>query len=143
MDINTNFIEGKMNKSVDERLIPPGQYIDGQNVRLGSTESTEIGAVENSKGNTLLTDIAYLGSSLSSSATCIGAFEDGVNENIYWFVHDPLSPVSSSGKVDLILSYNTTNQVTTYHVISETILNFNPQYLITGISLLEDLLFFL
>jgi hypothetical protein len=48
MDINTNFIAGKMNKSVDERLIPKGQYIDALNVRLGSTENTEIGAVENS-----------------------------------------------------------------------------------------------
>ena len=43
-----NFVEGKMNKSVDERLIPDGQYIDALNVRLGSTEGTEIGAVENS-----------------------------------------------------------------------------------------------
>ena len=57
MDINTNFIAGKMNKSVDERLVPKGQYIDALNVRLGSTETTEIGAVENSKGNTILTDI--------------------------------------------------------------------------------------
>lgn len=142
MDINTNFIAGKMNKSVDERLIPKGQYIDALNVRLGSTETTEIGAVENSKGNTILTDIGYEGVTLSSNATCIGAFEDGVKENIYWFVHDPTSAMSASLKVDMILSYNTTSQATTYHVISETILNFNPQYLITGIDLIEELLFF-
>ena len=37
MDIKTNFIAGKMNKSVDERLIPAGQYINALNVRLGST----------------------------------------------------------------------------------------------------------
>ena len=36
-------------------LVPPGQYINAINVRLGSTETTEIGAVENSKGNTQLT----------------------------------------------------------------------------------------
>ena len=52
-----NFIQGKMNKSLDERLVPNGQYIDAMNVRLGSTEDSEIGSVENSKGNTLLTDI--------------------------------------------------------------------------------------
>ena len=142
MDINTNFIAGKMNKSVDERLIPQGQYIDALNVRLGSTETTEIGAVENSKGNTILTDIGYEGVTLSSNATCIGAFEDGVNENIYWFVHDPTSALSASGKIDMILSYNVSGQSTTYHVVSETVLNFNPVYLITGINLLEDLLFF-
>ena len=50
-----SFVKGRMNKSVDERLIPPGEYVDGQNIRLGSTETTEIGAVENSRGNTQLT----------------------------------------------------------------------------------------
>ena len=52
-----NFVRGVMNKSVDERLIRPGEYIDALNVRLGSTEGTEIGAVENSKGNTKLTSL--------------------------------------------------------------------------------------
>ena len=142
MDINTNFIAGKMNKSVDERLVPKGQYLDALNVRLGSTETTEIGAVENSKGNTILTDVGYEGVTLSTSAVCIGAFEDGVNENIYWFVHDPSSPLSNSGKIDMIMSFNTVTQSTTYHVVSETVLNFNPTYLITGVDLIEDLLFF-
>ena len=42
-----NFIKGRMNKSVDERLVPNGEYIDAQNIRMGSTEDSEIGAVEN------------------------------------------------------------------------------------------------
>ena len=46
-----------MNKSVDERLLPPGEYVDAMNLRLGSTETTEVGAVENSKGNTQLTTL--------------------------------------------------------------------------------------
>ena len=116
MDIKTNFILGKMNKSVDERLIPPGQYIDAQNVRLGSTEGTEIGAVENSKGNSRLTTIEYGSSPLSALATCIGTYADGVNENIYWFVHDPANSVSVSQKVDLIVSYNTTTEILRYHI---------------------------
>ena len=44
--IQRNFVQGKMNKSVDERLVPNGQYIDALNVRLGSTENSEIGSVE-------------------------------------------------------------------------------------------------
>ena len=55
--ISTNFIRGRMNKSVDERLVPKGEYIDALNVRLGSTENTEIGAVENSKGNSRLSTL--------------------------------------------------------------------------------------
>ena len=132
-----------MNKSVDERLVPLGEYVDALNVRLGSTETTEIGAVENSKGNTLLTPtIEYLGNPLSSLARCIGAFQDGMRETIYWFVHDPANTSSSSGKVDLILSFETSTSTLLYHVISETVLNFDPAFLITGVDKIDEYLYF-
>ena len=56
-NLKRNFIRGRMNKSLDERLVPQGEYVDAMNVRLGSTENSEIGSVENTKGNTALTDI--------------------------------------------------------------------------------------
>lgn len=90
MKLLRNFIKGRMNKSFDERLIPPGEYVDALNVRLGSTELSEVGAVENSKGNTKLTTLSYNGLALSSQVSkpqCIGAFEDGMTETMYWFVH--------------------------------------------------------
>ena len=139
--VNTNFIAGKMNKSVDERLVPPGQYVNAINVRLGSTETTEIGAVENSKGNTQLTTLAYGGQNLSNSAICIGAYEDGAKETIYWFIHDANNPVAG-GKLDLIVSFNINSQAITYHVISKKVLKFDPKFLITGVDKIEDLLFF-
>ena len=138
-NVRRTFVAGKMNKSVDERLLPPGEYVDARNVRLGSTEQSEIGAVENSKGNTRLTTLRYAGSDLSASAICIGAYEDGVNETIYWFVHDPAHP---TGNVDMVVSYNTNTTLITYHVITVSLLNFNPLNLITGVDLIEDLLFF-
>ena len=92
MKLQRNFIKGKMNKSLDERLIPNGEYIDALNVRIGSTELSEIGSVENSKGNTRITTIEYDGQTLSNDAKCIGAFEDGVNVTIYWFITDPSHP---------------------------------------------------
>ena len=139
--VTTNFIAGRMNKSVDERLLPPGEYIDAMNVRLGSTETTEIGAVENSKGNTQLTTIEYNNAPLSNQAICIGAYEDGVRETIYWFIHDAGSS-NPKGVVDLIVSYNTTSEIVNYHVVSTEVLKFNKQYLITGVDLIENLLFF-
>ena len=78
--IQKNFVAGRMNKSIDERLVPQGEYIDALNVRLGSTEGTEIGAVENSKGNDLIVELEFLNQPLSLSARCIGAYEDGANE---------------------------------------------------------------
>jgi hypothetical protein len=152
-NLKRNFIKGRMNKSVDERLVRDGEYIDAMNVRLGSTEETEIGSVENSKGNLLATPalISFNGYELSTSARCIGAYEDGVNETLYWFVTDSDFNTSgaSTGKLDLILSFNIQTNVVTYHVISindgggvNTTLNFNSKYLITGVDLIDDMLFF-
>jgi len=151
--VQRNFIKGRMNKSVDERLVPNGEYIDALNVRLGSTEQSEIGSVENSKGNTVLTALKFLNIDLSANAKCIGAFEDGAKETIYWFVHDPSAPaaISPTGKCDMIVSFETTQSVLEYHIISvydggvnqaDTVLNFDPSFLITGVTKVEDLLFF-
>jgi len=148
--LQRNFIKGKMNKSLDERLVPNGEYIDALNVRIGSTELSEIGSVENSKGNTRLTFIEYNGQPLSDNAKCIGAYEDGAEETIYWFVTDPShTGGQATGKLDLIVSYNTNDSSLTYHVISvddgggiNTTLNFNSQYLITGVDKVDNLLFF-
>lgn len=148
-NLKRNFTAGKMNKVVDERLIPNGQYIDGLNIRMGSTEAAEIGVIENTKGNNQLTNIVYANEPLSETARCIGAFEDGVNETIYWFIHDDDFNASPTDKLDLIISYNTKTEITTYHVISindgsgtDTTLNFDPRFLITGVDKVGDLLFF-
>lgn len=148
-NITRNFIAGKMNKVVDQRIIPDGEYVDAMNIRMGSTENSEVGVIENTKGNLNLTTLAYNGELLSTNARCIGAIQDSANETIYWFVHDPEFVTSDTGKLDLIVSYNIFSNILTYHVISvddgngvNTILNFNPSYLITGVNILNDLLFF-
>ncbi len=154
-NLKRHFIAGRMNKSIDERLVPNGEYVDAMNVRLGSTEESEIGSVESSKGNEVLTAI-NLGTysdtqyDLSSSARCIGAFEDGANETIYWFIHDSNASDTSINKADLIVSYNTNVKSVEYHVISfknnddptNTTLNFNSSYLISNVNKVGDFLFF-
>ena len=146
-EVTRNFIAGRMNKSVDERLLPNGEYVDALNVRLGSTEESEVGSVENSKGNTRLTNLSINGIPLSNNATCIGAFEDGQRETIYWFVHDSSF---NGGIADLVVSFNVTQTLLTYHVVTTSspfvpgdisVLNFNSRYLITGVNRVEDLLF--
>ena len=148
--LTRNFVAGRMNKVVDERLLPEGEYIDAMNVRMGSTENSEVGVIENTKGNLPLTNLAYInGTLLSINARCIGAVEDSAAEAIYWFVHDPTFPVGATGKLDMIVSFNVSTGILTYHVISindggnvNTTLNFNPNYLITGVDLLDNKLLF-
>ena len=149
-NITRNFIAGRMNKVVDERLLPDGEYVDAMNVRMGSTELSEVGVITNTKGNLPLTSLTYIdGTPLSSSARCIGAIEDSANETIYWFVHDPSFSLGATGKLDLVVSFNVYTNVLRYHIISiddggglSTTLNFNPTYLITGVDIIENLLFF-
>lgn len=153
-DFTRNFIAGRMNKIVDQRLLPEGEYVDAMNIRMGSTENSEVGVIENTKGNIWLTKLAYTdGTPLSVNARCIGAIQDSARETIYWFVHDPTFTTTSLGpnptsKLDLILSYNVLTNILTYHIVSindgddiNTTLNFNPSYLITGVNIIEDLLF--
>jgi hypothetical protein len=144
-----NFTAGKMNKTFDERVVPNGEYIDAMNIRMGSTENSEFGVIENTKGNISLTTLKFQNTLLSVDARCIGAYEDGSIETIYWFVHDPSFPLGNTGKLDLVVSFNTNTFSLTYHVITidngggvDTTLNFDPQYLITGVNKIEDLLFF-
>jgi len=146
-----NFTSGRMNKTYDERIVPNGEYIDAMNIRMGSTEDSEIGVIENTKGNTVLTDLLYVvtGDRLSVDALCIGAFADTANDTIYWFVHDSNFSIGATGKIDLIVSFNILNNTLTYHVTSidgggggDTTLNFNPTYLIPSVNKVEDLLFF-
>jgi hypothetical protein len=150
-----NFVLGRMNKSLDERLVPNGEYIDALNVRLGSTEASEVGVIENAVGNTQLTALYFpdaatlLNVNLSSEARTIGAYEDGANETLYWFVHDPAFTLGDTGKCDMIVSFNTTAASINYHVISiddgggnNTTLNFDLEHLITGVSMVGRLLFF-
>lgn len=102
-----NFATGIMNKSVDERLLPNGEYSDAMNVRLGSTEASEIGSVENAKGNERVGNIAFpptgqaCSAELSPNAVCLGSYADPSTETIYWFVHDPtwmgIYPTDSGG----------------------------------------------
>jgi hypothetical protein len=94
-NITRNFVAGRMNKVYDERILPEGEYVDAMNIRMGSTENSEIGVIENTKGNVALTRLSYIdGTPLSASAICIGAIEDSANETIYWFVTDPRTTVS-------------------------------------------------
>lgn len=123
-----------MNKSLDERLLPPGEYRDAYNIEVSSVEGTNIGAVKNVKGNEKITTLIYNENPISQDAVCIGAASDDAKGVIYWFVHDPVVGV------DMIVSYNEKIDSLTYHVVSLTVLNFNPQYLITGVDIIDDLL---
>ena len=50
-----------MNKDLDSRLIPNGEYRDAQNVSVSKSEGADVGSLENILGNISLTDFGLVG----------------------------------------------------------------------------------
>ena len=44
-----------MNKDLDERLLPVGQYRDAMNIQITNSENSEVGTVQNILGNKKIT----------------------------------------------------------------------------------------
>jgi len=88
-EIKRNFTGGKMNKDVDERLIPNGEYRDAMNIQVSTSEGSEVGTVQNILGNTSLswTNINPADQP-NDSALCIGSISDEKNKSLYWLVRE-------------------------------------------------------
>ena len=55
-EIKNNFIKSRMNKDLDARLVPPGEYRDAINVAISKSDGEAVGALENILGNISITD---------------------------------------------------------------------------------------
>ena len=140
-----NFTNSKMNKDLDDRLVPKGQYRDGQNITVSASEGDDVGTMQNILGNNLLTNFGIS----SINTQCIGYFVDETNNTIYGFLtnytdssSDSLSnnAYNFSGAECYIVSYNIANDASAV-LCSGNFLNFSNTHPIFGINLIEDLLF--
>ena len=85
--LKQTFVRGRMNKDIDERLLPKGEYVDAQNIMVGTSEGGDVGAIETVLGNILKNNDGVQGWDASfglTNAKCIGAVTDSQNEKIYW-----------------------------------------------------------
>ena len=96
-EIKNNFIQGKMNKDLDDRLLPNGQYRDGFNIRISKSENSDVGTVQNIKGNnyasgspTLSLPRTYHPNNSTGGGDplldTIGYYADSLEGYIFWFV---------------------------------------------------------
>ena len=124
-EIKNSFLRSKMNKDLDDRLIPNGEYRDAQNISVGKSEADDIGALETVLGNTLATDFGETGMqvigyhSIENSNKIIVFLTNGTAHRIYEFIPSN--------------SYNL--------LVTGSFLNFSLTKPITGISVIENLLF--
>jgi len=130
-EIKNNFLQGKMNKDLDERLLPNGQYRDALNVEVSTSESSNVGVVKNIIGNHRLENI------IPSGYRCVGSVADEKTNKLYWFI-------SSYGK-DAIVEYSLEEKTSSFVFIdlyagtSDAVLKF-PGNIITGINIIGNLL---
>ncbi len=140
-EIKNTFLKAKMNKDLDDRIIPNGEYRDAVNISIGKSESNNVGAIENLIGNALIgvTDIG-------EDVEIIGYLEDSTNDKVYVFVTnytdpDVLNPTDApADSIHRIYSYNSIPGTYTL-LVQGSFLNFSKTNRILGVNLIEELLF--
>jgi hypothetical protein len=144
MEIKKNFVRGIMNKDLDDRLLPDSVYRDALNIKASSSDDQDSGTAQNYLGNTQMVDVATLiqaeGLTITTNIVPIGSFTDTKNNYIYWFL--------TSDRYDIIFRYFESDagvgsgRLVLVETRSTGIMKFNQQYLITGVNIVENLLFF-
>ena len=69
-----HFRAGKMNKDLDERLVPNGEYRDAQNIEISTSEGSDVGSVQNVRGNTRISGKTYNDSTQAITANWSSGF---------------------------------------------------------------------
>ena len=140
-EIKNTFLKSKMNKDLDDRILPNGEYRDARNISVGRSEDDDVGALENIIGNNLVP-----GTDIGDGLTIIGVKSNNSTDQIFVFLTDYTDPNTSSPtnapstSKHYIYVYNNSTEAYTKLVEGE-FLNFSTTNRIIGINLLESLLF--
>jgi len=117
---------GYMDKDIDERLLPNGVYRHAENIDVINSEGSDLGAVENSLSNKLLTFF-----DIGDNVYDLGKFEDQKNSKLYW--------LSLSDNGTYLFEWDDNNQVQSI-VLADTrpsgngrVLDLDKDHQITGV----------
>ena len=149
-EVKNSFLASKMNKDLDDRLIPSNEYKDALNIAVSNSEDSDVGALENILQNTnvfFISEEANLG---YDDGKVIGYVVDSSNDSIYLFWtnytdtssnqldnHQPTGTVTESA----IIRYSAIDSSLTGTLVKGTFLNFSTTHPIYGANIVEDLLF--
>ena len=162
-EVKNAFIKSKMNKDLDSRLLPSGEYRDGFNIQVSKSEGEDVGALENALGNSkalintsgdnpVPVDFSVLAGHTTGTLKSIGAYANEGTSSVFVFLTDQSLPrVSGTGETAATINYSSDakNFIYSYNGVTKSVvklaegafLNFSQQYPIYGINLLENLLF--
>jgi hypothetical protein len=147
-EAKNNFLKSKMNKDLDDRLVPKGEYRHGQNISIAKSEGQDVGALENILGNDLISNfLPSVDFSLVSNVEVIGHLMDVKNDRIIVFMtnyvdtsSDNLSNFSSADAAHYIGVYNISTKNSSIVVLGQ-FLNFSKTHEIYAVNIIDDLLF--
>ena len=138
------FIKSRMNKDLDERLVPNGEYRDAINVQISQSEDADVGTLSTALGNSKISDF---GLSNNCEAKIIGLYADEKEKYLYVFITNFIDSSNTqnsnyppSSVINQIWRKNVeTNENT--KLVEGRFLNFSINNFILNIDLIEDLLF--
>ena len=136
-----SFVTGKMNKDRDDRLLQANEYRNAMNAQVSRSEGANVGALENVLGNSLISDFRTLTG--AGNIVSIGYCSDEINNRVFIFLTDNTSSnlLYNPAQKSYIIVYNALTESTTV-LATGKFLNFSTAFPITGVNILEDLLYF-
>jgi hypothetical protein len=138
--IVNNFIKGRMNKDLDDRLVPQGEYRNSVNTQISKSEGQNVGALENSIGNTVIKNADFRTILGVNDLVSIGVFPDETNNRVFVFLTNKASGSYDPTAQHFLMMYDV--GADNYSILLKaTWLNFAISNPITGVNLLENLLF--
>jgi len=85
-EMKRTFTSGKMNKDLDERLVPNGEYRDAMNIQVSTSEGSNVGTVQNILGNFPGCNYDSSINPIPTGSTVVGSVSDEKNDSLYWFI---------------------------------------------------------
>ena len=104
-EFKRNFSAAKMNRDMDERLVPNGQYREAVNIEIATSEGSDVGTVQTLLGNTKRDTLYQTTASMQAGnigvvnysatgarfgphqlSTVVGSITHPTEDKIYYFV---------------------------------------------------------
>ena len=111
--VTKNFLKGKMNKDLDDRIVPQGEYRDALNIQSLTSEGDDVGAIQNLLGNENIFGYNEAGDRVStlSAGQTVGSIVDNSTNCVYMMVADcarpsTYNPYGGLGVIDVTSSFS-------------------------------------
>ena len=82
-EVQNTFVKSKMNKDLDDRLIPKGEYRNAENINVSRSEGADVGALENILGNIEIANFTTQENVIPDGCVIVGSLIDESLERIY------------------------------------------------------------